>query len=456
MLVFFFYKFIKIFLMKRSVVLAFFLAISFTVAAQDGFHFENPNRKKTVIPFQLINNLIFIPIIVNGIELTFLLDTGVDETILFSLDDKEDVSFQFVEKIKLKGLGKENSIDGLKSSQNQLTSHGLTDTGHDIYIVLDQNFNFSSSIGIPVNGIIGYHFFKNHLVEINYQKKKIIVYNETQKARRRIAGKYKKFAISIESNKPYMISTLTLADKPMPAKLLIDSGSSDALWLFESRSEAIKIPSRHFNDFLGRGFSGEIQGKRARITRFDFAAFAFTNTIAAFPDSIATQDLVMVEDRLGSVGGEILKRFDMVFDYREKQMFLRKNSNFDEPFHYNMSGIEIHHSGMTWVPETVGLKPVAQENTFDINGNKIPSSFIYKFELKPIYAISNIRKDSPADLCGLKKDDIILSINNKLGYRYSLQDVNSLLKSEEGKSISMEVERNGVKMNFEFQLKSIL
>jgi hypothetical protein len=31
-----------------------------------------------------------------------------------------------------------------------------------LYVILDEEFNISSHVGIPVNGVIGYHFFKDH------------------------------------------------------------------------------------------------------------------------------------------------------------------------------------------------------------------------------------------------------------------------------------------------------
>ena len=49
------------------------------------------NAKKTdKIRFKLINNLIVIPVEVNGVELSFLLDTGVSKTILFNYLDISD------------------------------------------------------------------------------------------------------------------------------------------------------------------------------------------------------------------------------------------------------------------------------------------------------------------------------------------------------------------------------
>jgi hypothetical protein len=60
------------------------------------------------------------------------------------------------------------------------------DRSHTVFIVLDEDFNISQDIGIPVNGIIGYYFFKNHPIEINYNKKTITVYKDNSKFPKRI------------------------------------------------------------------------------------------------------------------------------------------------------------------------------------------------------------------------------------------------------------------------------
>ena len=77
----------------------------------------------------------------------------------------------------------------------------------------------------------------------------------------------------------------------------------------------IKVPVKNFEDYLGKGFSGDVEGKRARISKFKISEFEFNNPIVAFPDSSSMKNVKMVPGRLGSVGGEILKRFSIVFDY---------------------------------------------------------------------------------------------------------------------------------------------
>lgn len=442
--------------MKKVIILFFLLFSALTILAQDGFHFSKEVSKVT-IPFKFINNLVFIPIKVNGVELNFLLDSGVEETILFSLEDKKEIEFSNVEKIILRGLGSEDAIEGLKSTNNTLEIGGLKSQNHLLYIVLDQEFNLSSHVGIPVNGIIGYQFFKNNLVEINYEKKRVIVHSDSEKNRNKIERKFEKIAITIERLKPYIINTVTVDSVALPAKLLIDIGNSDALWLFENRSRGIKIPAKNFEDYLGQGFSGDVEGRRAKISKWQMSKFEFHNPIVAFPDSSSIRNVKMVPGRMGSVGGEILRRFSVVFDYTNGFLYLKKNKEYNSPFNYNKSGVEVQHHGLQWVKETVPLKTVPTVTVDDpFKSNDNTSDFKYKFNLKPIYEITNVRKNSPAAISGLQKGDVIISINKNPGYKYSLQEINSLFKSEEEKWITLEIQRNGQIHKFKFQLQNIL
>ncbi|NDP27645.1 MAG: PDZ domain-containing protein [Flavobacterium sp.] len=444
--------------MKKVIVLFFLFISVFPVFGQDGFLFEK-GVDKVIIPFKFINNLVFIPIKVNGVELNFLLDSGVEETILFSMEDKQEVSFFNVEKISLRGLGSESSIEGLKSTNNTLEIKGARSNNHLLYIVLDQSFNLSSHIGIPVNGIIGYNFFKANLVEINYEKKRVIVFKDIEKYRKKIEKKFQTVPITIERLKPYLLSSIIINSNEIPVKLLIDSGNSDALWLFENKTKMIEIPDKNFEDYLGKGFSGEVEGKRAQISKFTFSKFEFQNLIISFPDSSSIKNVKMVKDRAGSVGSEILKRFAVVFDYSNQKMFLRKNGNFKAPFSYNKSGVELQHYGLQWVQETVHLETVPLVTINDPTEAKREMSgnyFKYKFELKPIYIIANVRKKSPAAISGLQKGDVVMKINNIPAYQFTLEKINMLLKSEDEKWVTFEVERESKIIKFKFQLLNVL
>jgi len=433
-------------------ILVFLFQISF---CQNQFQFIN-SKNKTTIPFVLINNLVIISVEVNGVPLNFLLDTGIQETILFSLDETNEIVFSNTERIKMKGFGVKELFIGYKSTKNILKINNIEDTNHTIYLVLDQDVNISSQVGIPINGIIGYKFFKNQLVKIDYESKKITIFKDNNKLLKRLK-RYSKIPLTLHDGKPYILAKSVFKNSEFETKLLIDTGNSDAIWLFRNSNSKIKIPTILFEDYLGRGFSGDVFGHRARINEFKIDEFSFQKPLVAFPDTLSTKDIDNIYDRNGSIGAELTRRFTIVFDYQNSLMYLKMNKYFDEEFSFNMSGIDVQHQGMQWVQESyVDHLNKSGTNVFDANGDKLNNKLKYKFELKPIYIIANVRKNSPADLAGLQKDDIIIKINRRYGYSFTLQQIIDLLKSEEGKFIEFHVERKGKPLKFKFQLKSII
>lgn len=446
-------------LMKCFLGLCLCLLIFVSGHGQSNFQF-NKNKKSVSIPFQLINNLIFIPVTLNGETLTFLLDTGVEQTLLFSLDDKEKVSLFYLEKINIGGLGSNKAIEAYKSSQNKMECNGYIDESHELYLVLDQDFNFSSQVGIPVNGIIGYNFFKDYPVEINYEKKKVIVHSSLhKKLKKKLERNFTKDTIAIEDHKPYYVSNVvTNGTAVYPSKLLLDTGNSDAIWLFKNKFSPASLPQKTIDDFLGRGFSGNVYGQRGRISSFVFGAKTFENPIGTFPDSTSVNTATFVFNRSGSLGGEVFTRFTVVFDYPNGKLYTKPNATVTAPFNFNMSGIEVQHDGLEWVKETYD-DTVNKGKTF-YNGYtpeaRLQDNLKIKFVLKPVFRIYTIRIGSPAALSGLKSNDKIIAINRQKTNNLSIEKINELLKSEDGKTIEIEVERNAKVFRYTFQLKKII
>lgn len=427
-----------------------FLLLSTLFFSQGGF--EISNLKKAVIPFKLINNLVFIPVNINGVDLTFLLDSGVNETILFSLDNKE-VNFNDIEKIKFSGLGESMDIEGLKSENNIVTiGKDYKDQQHMVFIILDESINFSSHVGIPVNGIIGYHFFKNHPIEINYTKKKMIVYNN-EKAINQRKKRFTEFPLSIEENKPYMMADVEMTDQKVSSKMLVDLGNSDAVWLFPKVIENFEYNRPNIEDYLGRGFNGDIFGKRSRIHSLSLGKYEFEQPLTAMPDEYSIQNLKIVPNRKGSIGSDILRRFTVIFDYPDKKLLLKKNKNYYDPFQFNSSGLDIQQDGMTWEKDVVTFetkKTIFSEKNQTIEN---PETFLYNFVLKPKFTVAGCRKDSPCFVAGIRKNDQLISINKKKVGDMSMEKINGYFKEGDGKKIFLEIERNEQLLNITITLE---
>src|SRR5690606_29801007 len=75
--------------------------------------------------------------------------------------------------------------------------------------------------------------------------------------------------------------------------------------------------------------------------------------------------------------------------------------------------------------------------------------------LKHLFEVVEIRENSPAALAGMQVGDEILEVNNKPAYQYTLNEINELFYSKEGKSIKMLISRNGVQQRVKFDLKDM-
>lgn len=136
----------------------YFFFIFLSVEAQDSFRIEN-TKKDFKLSFELVNNLVVIPLEINGVELSFLLDSGVNSTILFSIGEEDSLNLINAETIYLRGLGGGEPIKALKSTNNDVRIGEAVNKNLTLYMVFDNPIALSNRMGIPIHGIIGNDFF---------------------------------------------------------------------------------------------------------------------------------------------------------------------------------------------------------------------------------------------------------------------------------------------------------
>ena len=412
---------------------------------------------KRVIPFKLLSNLIVFPIEVNWNNLNFILDSGVGATILFNLNSQDSIQLNNAEKIKLKGLGKEEAVDAILSSGNLFKIKNIVSNNQKLYVVSNDNFDLSSKMGVTIHGIIGYEIFKDFVIKINYSTKKLVFYKPDNYVHND-CKKCETFYLEFHRLKPYINLGVKFnedTDNLVPVKLLIDSGGSDAMWLFENSKPEILPPTLFFNDFLGEGLSGAIHGKRSKIHSLVLGKFELLNPTVSYPDSLSVAEAMKFTKRNGSMGGTVLKRFIVVFDYRNSKITLRKGHFFKEPFRYNMSGIELVYNGKILVKE-LDKGAISYLGTDASSNTKITLDYSYKFTFKPTYKIHNITDGSPAQEAGLQKGDVVIKINGKYTYDLKLEEIVEKFYQKENTKIELVVERNGIDYQYTFRLKDVL
>lgn len=442
-------KFVKIFILY----LLFFSIVNSN--AQDGFRFLNKNKKVERVKFELINNLIVLPISVNNKKLSFILDTGVSKTILFNPIAKDSIYLKSVEKINLQGLGGGNPIEALISKGNKFKLKNIVSFNETIYVVVRDFFDLSGKMGTTIHGIIGYNLISKFVLKINY-KKKYIDFFDPDNFKQKKCRKCETLPLELFRRKPYVnlkVQLDTIGEKLTDVKLLIDSGGSDALWLFEHTKPNIVTPKKHFNDILGEGLSGTIFGNRSRISKIRIGSFEIKEPTVSFLDTVSTKNARVFEKRNGSLGANILKRFTVWLNYSNNEIILKKTGSLTKGFNYNMSGLDIVYNGKQVVKQIETTRFTDSYNRDADSNNSFSFETTYSFKFKPSFIVRNVVRNSPADRAGILKGDIILNINNKPAYEYKLDEITRKFQEKDGKKITIKIDRNGVKKRFQFRLE---
>ena len=375
-------------------------------------------RKKVEIPIEIYNNLVVVPVVLNGtLPLKFILDTGVRTAILTQKSFSDILNLAYTRKYSITGPGGQKMVDAYVTNNVSLTLPGVEGRGHAL-LVLDQDYlELRNYLGTDVHGILGYELFSRFIIKVDYEKRVLTLFlPEGFKLRQ----KFQRIPIKIEDTKPYTMVPLVLADGTrFTGKLLMDSGASHALLLDPESDEKIHVPQNTVSSAIGRGLGGEITGKAGRIESLSLGSYKLNGVITNFPDPNSYSDSTLFKVfRNGTLGGEILSRFTVIFDFPSEMVYLKKNADFKKDFHYNLSGLTVKSKG-------------ASLNVFEVTA---------------------VREGSAASKTDVRVGDEIVTMN---GMHLNLVDLNyvlGMLNRKPGKKIKMEIIRDGVRLKKEFTL----
>jgi hypothetical protein len=383
-----------------------------------------PGKSKVQFPIEVYNNLVVIPVILNNqLPLKFILDTGVRTSILTEKAYSDILNLSYARKYSIAGPGGEKLVEAYVTNNVSLDMPGVQGRGHAM-LVLDQDYlELRNYLGTDVHGILGYELFSRFIIEVDYERKQLtLMLPERFKEKR----KFQWLPISIEDTKPYITINLDMNDTTsVSAKLLVDSGASHGLFLETSSNPKIKIPERHVASIIGRGLGGVITGEISKIKALKIGRFEIPHVITNFPDPNSYMDTLKTSRsvfRNGSIGGEILSRFTVIYNFPGEKIYFKKNANYKKEFYFNMSGLTIRAKG----------------------------SRLKDFE------ITDMRKNSPALNADVQLGDRIISVNGISASELDLNTINGFLNSKPGRRITLMISRKGAKIKKEFRLEDPL
>jgi len=395
--------------MKRLYTLLIGFLFYNTTFGQLGFSLAN-GATKTEIPIEIHNNLVIVPVILNNqLPLKFIVDTGVRTTILTEKIYSDILHLAYSKKFTITAPGGVNTVNAYIANNVTIDMPGVHGRGHAMLVLENDFLELRSSLGSEVHGILGYELFSRFVIKIDYEAK-LMTLMLPQKFKP--SRKYTRLPITVEDTKPYYVAELKVNDTTsMSAKLMIDTGASHGLFLDSESNDKLNVPSKNISCTIGRGLGGLITGRLARIRSLRVGRYTISNMIASFPDPNSYFDTLRtgrIVYRNGSIGGEVLSRFQVVFDFPREKIYLKPNHSFRKSSYYNMSGITLKATG----------------------------SNLREF------VVVEVRGQSSAFKVGVQVGDRIFSINNTLTSEMDLSEINSYFNSRPGKKLAMKIIRN--------------
>lgn len=413
---------------KNSLLCRLLLALFLFACAEGQSQYQYINqldllggKKKAVIPFRYVHNFIVVEARIYGIiPLEFIFDTGAEHIILFKREYTDLLNVPYEKRVPVLGSDMSREIYALIARNGVIEVKGLESKPYDFLVLEDDYFNLDEMIGTPIAGLIGGGFFRNLIINIDYKKKQIVLYDP---AHFEAPDNYVSIPIRIKAGKPYIIAEAGLQDGTgVQVDLLVDTGAGVPLLLHTNSHPSLHLPEKYIKGKLGIGLGGYLEGYIGRIQSLSVGDFEIPGVLTSFQN--VDESWLMDEDkyRNGIMGNELLSRFNVFFDYIHGLLLLKPNNPKYKPFNMDRSGLIIFAFGLEF-------------NQF---------------------VIHDIIEDSPAAAADLRPDDIITRIRGTSSKYFNLDAINQILQKQPGTKIRLHILRGKETIHKELVLRDLI
>lgn len=386
-----------------------FIFFSCIVSAQEEF-VQPPSKFVAAIPFtQLTGGIIILHATLDNFKdsLNFVFDTGSGG---ISLDSSICAYF----KLPLVPSDRiVRGIAGMKyvsfANNHSIHLQGLSVDNLDFHV---NNYEIlSSAYGMPIDGIMGYSFLRRYIVFIDYDNQELKVYTPGM-------YKYPKGGYLLKpqfSTLPMQMASVR-DENNILGKFYLDTGAGLCLLMnsdFATDSTIFK-KKRKMYATLAEGLGGKADMQLSVVKELKLGPYRFRNVPTyVFNDEYNVTNYPVLG---GLIGNDILRRFNVVLNYPQQEIYIKPNKHYLDSFDYSYTGLGFYL----------------------ING---------------AITVTDIIKESPAEKAGFKLDDIIIGVEGN--FTNNIQVYKVLMQNAKAK-LRVLVMRKGQPVIIYLKVKSIL
>jgi len=295
----------------------------------------------------------------------FIFDTGSSDLYIDSIYYKNNpfLNNKKAVKGKISGAGEDKKIVNviIDSINFQIGKQDLYSS--KITPIID----IKNIVGKRGDGIFGLNFFTNKKIQLDYKNEKMILYDTINNS---VLKHYQKIPLIIIDNRFFIEIEIKLDSSKIKGLFMIDTGYPGTLTI----NSGIVNPKQKTkkSNYISGGIGGESKGLTTNSNSIKIQNFIFKNTIIDI--SIDESGALANPKYVGTIGNELLDKFDIIFDRQNSALYLKEIQNLDKNFNKNTLGFSIIdrtdiHKG--WIVTSIYLNSKAA-----INGLKIKDQII--------------------------------------------------------------------------------
>lgn len=340
----------------------------------------------TTIPFTLHENHVYLNVMLNGKgPYVFIFDTGGQNVI----DPQVAQEIGATGKGSAQGGGVGSATQSLSFADVDTLQVGDAVLKDQLFAVAPVRMGFGVSTGKGVDGLIGWEVLARFVTSFNYAENQVVL---TLPGRATVPANAHVIPFVLAGTQPQ----INCGIDGIPSQCTIDTGARDTLTLFGPYLAAhpeVRPQTLTAVGINGFGFGGPALGTLGRLREIQIDGMRLNNLVADY--TTQTQGALAAPFIAANLGGNLLRRFDITFDYGRQTMALVPNAAFNDPDHY----------------ERIGLFLI-------MKGGKV--------------TVVDARPGTPAALAGIARDDVISTIDGAPTSAMSLEDVRTIFSKPAG------------------------